>query len=191
MPKRETGKIRIIAGRWRGRRLEVADKSGLRPTSDRIRETLFSWLSPLLQGARCLDLYAGTGALGFEAASRGAGAVTLVEKDRELVSKLDQHVISLAAQAVVHTAHADAMTWLHRAQTAYDIVFLDPPFGGDSLDVVPQILETGLWLSAEAAIYLEMPTDRRADQLPANWQVVREKTAGRVRFCLARRSCSA
>lgn len=191
MPKRETGKIRIIAGRWRGRRLEVADKSGLRPTSDRIRETLFSWLSPLLQGARCLDLYAGTGALGFEAASRGAGAVTLVEKDRDLVSKLDQHVISLAAQAVVHTVHADAMTWLHRVQTAYDIVFLDPPFGGDSLDAVPQILETGLWLSAEATIYLEMPTDRRADQLPANWQVVREKTAGRVRFCLARRICSA
>jgi 16S rRNA (guanine966-N2)-methyltransferase len=191
MPKYAAGKVRIIAGCWRGRHLELADNPSLRPTSDRIRETVFNWLTPLLPGARCLDLYAGTGALGFEAASRGASLVTLVENNRQCVATLNRHVVTLGAQGIVHPIQADALTWLRGDGPAYDVVFADPPFGDNAIQLVAQRLEAGNWLSDGACVYLEMRIDQRPEQLPTSWQVIREKTAGRVRFCLARKNSSA
>jgi len=121
------GSIRIIAGEWRGRKLPVIDVDGLRPTSDRIRETLFNWLMPYLSGSRCLDLFAGTGALGFEAASRGAHNVDFVESHRQVSQALSENIKLLEANAIVHNMAANA--FLTRSATeSFDLVFVDPPF---------------------------------------------------------------
>ena len=191
MRNERAGKVRIIAGQWRGKRLEVADKSGLRPTGDRVRETLFNWLAPVLVGARCLDLYAGTGALGLEAASRGAREVTLVERDPDLVTRLTANVRMLDATNTVEVVQAEAMAWLRTARQPYDIVFLDPPFDGTALETALAELARGQWLSARATVYLEMSRHASLPALPVDWAVIREKTTGSVRFCLARRDLCA
>jgi len=122
------GRLRIIAGRWRGRRLTVPALPGLRPTPDRVRETLFNWLGPRVEGARCLDLFAGTGALGFEAASRGAAQVVMVEQASRAVAQLRSHAAALLAD-VVEVVDREALSWLGGRFRRFDIVFLDPPFG--------------------------------------------------------------
>ena len=178
--------LRIIAGRWRGRRLTFAPVPGLRPTPDRVRETLFNWLSPVIAGTRCLDLYAGSGALGLEAASRGAAEVVLVDRDTRISATLRQQLQRLDA-GQVRVLQADAGDYLRGQAQPYDIVFLDPPFREGRLDGIMRQLEDGGWLSADAWVYLEAER-QQVLELPPNWTVHRRKTAGQVAYYLVRRS---
>jgi 16S rRNA (guanine966-N2)-methyltransferase len=178
------GRVRIVAGKWRGRRLPVADVAGLRPTGERIRETLFNWLAPRIEGARCLDLYAGTGALGFEALSRGAGEVTFVERSPAAVAALRRAAALLgAAGARIHAG--DAPAFLRRGGSGgLDLVFLDPPFDGDRLSELCRLLAERHWLAPGAAVYLEQSRDAPEPALPEGWRTTREQRAGNVRFTL-------
>ncbi len=165
-PAREAGQVRIIGGRWRNTKLSIGDIAGLRPTGDRVRETLFNWLMPALPGARVLDLFAGSGALGLEAVSRGAASAMLVERDAAQAARLREAVTRLQAAAQVTVAQDDALRWLAAAPSAaFDIVFLDPPFAGGLL---PQVLPAlPPHLAAAAWIYIEAP-DAPGD-VPAGW----------------------
>ncbi len=179
------GSVRIIGGQWRGTKLPVADAPGLRPTSDRVRETLFNWLQPHLAGARVLDLFAGSGALGLEALSRGAREAFLVERDRTLAETLRASVQRLQAEGRAHVVTADALAWLQAPlHGRFDIVFVDPPFGAA---LWPQALERlPPWLAAEAWLYLETPLGASVDAGPA-WVAHREGTTREVRYALYRR----
>lgn len=178
------GHVRIIAGVWRGRRLPVVDLPGLRPTADRIRETLFNWLQARLPGARCLDLFAGTGALGFEAASRGAGAVTLVEQDAAAVRNLHTQAAVLKADQV-RIVQADALDYLAGPAEASDIVFLDPPFSAAHLAACCEYLDNRGWLRPGALIYIETDQGPDLPWLPHRWAVIRQGRAGQVHYYLA------
>ncbi|HET7268460.1 MAG TPA: 16S rRNA (guanine(966)-N(2))-methyltransferase RsmD [Oleiagrimonas sp.] len=181
------GRVRIIAGRLRGSVLEVPDRPGLRPTPNRLRETLFNWLQPALPGARCLDLFAGSGALGIEALSRGAGAVQLVERDAGLAEALRVNLQRLGPglDACVHGG--DATGFLDAADAApFDIVFVDPPFAAELWEPVSARLEAGGWLAPQALIYLEMPATMHVT-VPSAWNIERDKCVGDVRALLYRR----
>lgn len=185
---RKPNQLRIIAGAWRGRKLCFPERIGLRPTPDRVRETVFNWLAPIMPGARCLDLFAGSGALGFEAASRGAARVVMVERDAQAVRHLQENVVTLAA-AQVQVVAAEAGNYLAGTATPFDIVLLDPPYDRpELLAACCAQLESGSWLSAQARIYLEMRGDSGLPALPANWQLVRSKQAGQVAYHLALRT---
>ena len=178
------GRLRIVGGEWRGRRLPVLDQPGLRPTPDRVRETLFNWLAPLITGARCLDLFAGSGALGFEAASRGAGRVVMIEKSANLARVLRENRLSLDARQV-EVIQADAALWLAGQAEPFDLVFLDPPFAEDLLGPTCAALAEGGWLAQGARVYLEAAATTGFPALPEEWRLVRAKQAGQVRYGLA------
>ena len=178
------GKLRIVAGTLRGSRLAVPSKAGLRPTGDRVRETLFNWLAPIIEGARCVDLFAGTGALGIEAISRGAAACTFVESDRTLAKLLADNVARLKIDNARIVA-ADAIGWLGGASETFDIAFVDPPFDAELWDETLRRLEGGR-LGADAWIYVESPADAII-AIPGTWRSHREGQAGAVRFALYRR----
>lgn len=178
------GKVRIISGQWRRRQLLVPDVDGLRPTPDRVRETLFNWLRDAIEGARCLDLYAGSGALGFEAASRGASKVVLVEKHEGAVASLRKQASELGAEQIV-VVHADVARWLQGTATPFDIVFLDPPFASADLGELCGRLERGSWLAPGALVYLETRASEETPELPAGWQFLRRQKAGQVMYHLA------
>ena len=182
--KSEPGRLRIVAGNWRSRLLEIADVPGLRPTSARIRETLFNWLTPTIHGTRCLDLYAGTGALGLEALSRGAAETVFVEKSRDAVATLGKNIQTLGATtASVHAG--DALGYLqgeNRGQ--FDIVFLDPPFAADMLGELCRLLDEASVLARGAQVYIEEDRSRPEVVLPDGWQVTKSKQAGNVRYSL-------
>ena len=176
------GFVRIIGGQWKRTRLAVADAPGLRPTPDRVRETLFNWLGQDLSGRRCLDAFAGAGALGFEAASRGAAEVVLVERDRRLAASLAETARRLDATGV-KVVTADALAWMAcAAPGSFDVVFLDPPF--DSGLAAPALAAALPLLSAHGVAYVEGPVDPAA---PAGWTVLRSGRAGAVRFGLVGR----
>lgn len=178
-----SGFIRIIGGEWRGRRLPVADAPGLRPSGDRARETLFNWLQPVINGARCADVFAGTGALGFEAASRGAASVVLVERARELANTLEDSAATLGARQV-QVVEGDGVAWL-AAQPAdsLDLVFIDPPFDSDLAARALEAMSQAACLAEGATVYVE--TARSASVVPAGGLVpVREKEIGEVRMQL-------
>ena len=179
------GKLRIIGGSLRGSKLAVPDAPGLRPTPDRVRETLFNWLMPVIDGARCLDLFAGTGALGIEALSRGAAWTDFVETDPRLAQALRENLQRLKqAQAAVYGG--DALTLLGSSPKApYDIVFVDPPFSAARRDEAAALLDANAWLRDGALIYLEMPASVQPNT-PPSWILHRESTAGAVRFALYR-----
>ena len=182
-----TGHIRIIAGEWRGRKLQVPDKQGLRPTPSRVREMLFNWLSGSISGSRCLDLFAGSGALGIEAASRGAKQVTLVEKDYQITQGLTQQIHIFDPNIKhINVIAANALTFLKTPTTPFDIVFLDPPFGADLLQPCYTLLENGGWLSDQAYIYIEVERRLKELQLPETWQIIRHKEIGQVAVFLVR-----
>lgn len=184
------GQVRIIAGKWRGRRLNFPNIEGLRPSGDRVRETLFNWLQEDLPGAHCLDLFAGSGALGFEAASRQAERVVMVERDIKAVNALKQHRNNLAANTV-DIIHQDALSWLKKANSAdnaFNIVFLDPPFTSSLLAEVLQALEEGQWLAPEALIYSESPADKTlSTPFNPSWHLHRQRRFGAVDSRLYRR----
>jgi 16S rRNA (guanine966-N2)-methyltransferase len=185
-PSEPANRLRIIAGQWRGRRLSFPNLPGLRPTPDRVRETLFNWLAPVLPGARCLDLFAGSGALGIEALSRGAGEAVFVERHPLAVRALRVNLERLQARGAL-VAQDEALNWLRQPGQPFEIVFLDPPFGEGLLDPACAALEQGGWLAANAWIYLETEAEARRPPLPASWAVHREKTVGAVASRLARR----
>jgi 16S rRNA (guanine966-N2)-methyltransferase len=179
------GSLRIVAGSLRGSRLAVPDARGLRPTPDRVRETVFNWLAPVIEGARCLDLFAGTGALGIEAMSRGAGECVFVERDRTLCALLTENLARLkVTQVQVHCD--DAGGFLSAPARPFDVVFLDPPFTTDLWTDAAARLESGGWLGAHAFIHVEAPPDA-VIEVPPNWIVHREGLAGTVRYVLYRR----
>ncbi|MES9860248.1 MAG: 16S rRNA (guanine(966)-N(2))-methyltransferase RsmD [Candidatus Thiodiazotropha sp. LLP2] len=183
MSSQVASQVRIIGGEHRGRRLPFADLPGLRPTGDRVRETLFNWLQPRMAGARCLDLFAGSGSLGIEAASRGAGRVVMVDTAATVVRQLEENRQSLKLNQV-SIVRADALQWLEQEPTAFDVVFLDPPFSANLLGPLCHKLAQG-WLAADARIYLEDETSRTLPVLPEGWQLLKEKMAGQVRYGLA------
>lgn len=180
--------LRIIGGTWRGRKLHFPDSDGLRPTPDRVRETLFNWLQPLMHGARCLDLFAGSGALGLEALSRGAAEVVMVDRDPQVIATLRQHVALLQAQGA-QLLCADSMAYLQHPsmQRPFDIVFLDPPFHQDLLAACCRHLEEQQWLSDTARIYLESENAQPLTAVPPNWRITHSKRAGQVSYQLAAR----
>ncbi len=184
--QKKPGDVRIIGGQWRGRRIAVPERPGLRPTPDRVRETLFNWLAPAIAGSRCLDLFAGTGVLGLEAASRGARQVVLVEGDQEAVRRLREAVHALGPEAC-EVVQADALAWLRTAPRPFDVVFLDPPFEAGLLEAAMQALASGGWLAPGAFIYLEAPAQRGAPELPPGWVLHRSGRAGAVGYHLALR----
>jgi 16S rRNA (guanine966-N2)-methyltransferase len=190
--------VRIIAGHWGGRKLRFL-AHGVRPTGDRVRETLFNWLTPYLPGARCLDLFAGSGVLGLEALSRGAAYAVLVERNRAVAEEIAGQIDALDA-ATAQIVCADARRFDFAAHGPFDVVFLDPPFdpvdknrAGPGLDLADlcTLLERSGSLANPCRIYLEMDRDHGLPSLPPNWQTVREKAAGKVRYALAERSAPA
>jgi 16S rRNA (guanine966-N2)-methyltransferase len=180
----QNNQLRIIAGLWRGRKLSFPDVDGLRPTGDRIRETLFNWLAPEIQGARCLDLFAGSGALGIEALSRGAETSVLVERDTKAAAHLKANLEILKAEQG-RVVNADVLGFLQKGNTdaPYHIIFIDPPFQLKLWQTVIEALEAGNWLADNATIYIESGRDDEY-QPPINWQLHRDKHAGAVSYRL-------
>lgn len=175
--------LRIIAGEHRGRRLKFPDGEGLRPTPDRVRETVFNWLAPWLPDAHVLDLFAGSGALGFEALSRGAAGVTWVELNPRAAEQLQANLTLLRGTERGRIVRGNALNLLESApKQAFSLVFLDPPFGKDWLPAICAQLADG-WLASGAHIYIEC--EKELDlSWPASWQLLKEKTAGQVCYRL-------
>lgn len=179
------GKVRIIGGRWRGTRLPVVDMPGLRPTSDRVRETLFNWLQPVLPGARVVDLFAGSGTLGLEALSRGAASAVLIEHHPRLAASLRETAARLPGGEAATVVQGDVMAWLHaQPEGAYDLAFVDPPFDANLWGgVLPALVPK---LSRDAWLYIEAP--HQADSTPpADWVLHREGRTRDVHYALYRR----
>lgn len=179
-----SNRFRIVSGDWRGRRLSFPEVDGLRPTPDRVRETLFNWLGPRCVGADVLDLCAGSGALGLEAASRGAARVDMVEANPRLVAALREHIGALAAGSRVRAHQADAEDYLRGPAHAYSLVFMDPPYASGLLAPLCNALD-GHWLAPGARIYLEAPAEAGPPALPAGWTLQKQGRAGQVGYYLA------
>lgn len=179
-----TSSLRIIGGEWRGRRLQFPEIEGLRPTPDRVRETLFNWLMPVIAGARCLDLFAGSGALGLEALSRGAAAVTFVDQSRQVKQSIEANLALLKSdRGQVHAM--DALIWARQAPSEpFDILFLDPPFRKQMLAPCCEALETRGMLAPGAYIYIEAEEELPQLPVPANWRLHRHQRAGQVQYAL-------
>ena len=178
--------VRIIGGGWRGRRVSFPDIPGLRPTPDRVRETLFNWLQHAIAGARCLDLFAGSGALGLEALSRGASEVVFVEQAVAASRALQEQLTRFGAERCAKVAEMGAARYLRAAAQPFDIVFLDPPFGRDALAEYVPMLDAGNWLNGGGLVYLENEKTAGVPELPTHWELLKSKTAGEVGYHLAR-----
>ncbi|MDP6967847.1 MAG: 16S rRNA (guanine(966)-N(2))-methyltransferase RsmD [Gammaproteobacteria bacterium] len=180
--------LRIIAGHWRGRKVPFTAVAGLRPTSDRVRETVFNWLAPTLPGACCLDLFAGTGALGLEALSRDASVVDMVELSQVAMQQLRNNLALLPMQEnqVAKVHNMSCFDWLRQAHKTYDIVFLDPPFALSLMDDVLALLQEGQLLRQGSLIYIEQPTPLASLSLPEHWHLHRQKKAGQVHYGVLR-----
>lgn len=182
---RQKSELRIIAGQWRGRRLSFMAEDGLRPTLDRYRETLFNWLMFDVEDARCLDLFAGSGALGLEALSRGARHVDFVDQSAQACRNIKQHLQTLQCErASVFNSSAEPWLKLHQADKAYDLIFLDPPFNKDLLQPCLYLLEYGNFFHENSKIYLEAESGFNAAKLPAHWQVLKRKDTKNKLFLL-------
>jgi 16S rRNA (guanine966-N2)-methyltransferase len=177
-----SGQLRIIGGQWRGRRLRFRAAPGLRPTTDRVRETLFNWLATDTDGARCLDLFAGSGALGLEALSRGAAHCDFVDSAGRSLEDIAGHLAGLGATARAHCHAMPARRFLAAHTGPWDIVFLDPPFGeallGPAVETLADLLHAG------ALVYIETGQRESLPTLPPHWELYRDKTAGDVRYRL-------
>lgn len=176
-----TGEVRIIAGLWRGRKLPVLNAEGLRPTTDRVKETLFNWLMMDIAGSRCLDCFAGSGSLGIEALSRQAQAVVFLEKFTNAAAQLKKNLNALKTDhgQVIHT---DTLQYLAQknAEQPFDIVFIDPPFHHNFVPQVIALLAENRWLADNALLYVETEKNHPSLNLPPNWQILKEKNTGQV-----------
>ncbi len=179
--KSATGQIRIIAGKHRGRKLPVLMAEGLRPTTDRVKETVFNWLMSYIPHANCLDCFAGSGGLGFEALSRGAKSVTLIELNKAAAQQLNVNKTLLKANEL-SVINNDALSFLTQSTEAFDVVFIDPPFRKNLVEQTAIALSNGK-LADKAMIYVEMEVESK-QTLPNNWQLLKEKTAGQVIYQL-------
>ncbi len=179
-------RLRIIGGDWRGRHLTFANIASIRPTPDRVRETLFNWLQASIVGARCLDLFAGSGALGLEALSRGAGRVVFVEQSMPAAAGIQENLTALKARGSV--CQCDAFDFLRGNTDTFDLVFVDPPFGDELLGKAITALTRGLALADNARIYLESEPGGLEQALPQDFELLRRGRAGRVEFGLAARA---
>lgn len=192
-PKRErgqqAGKVRIIAGEWRGRKLPICEIDGLRPTGDRVRETLFNWLQDDIYGARCLDLFAGTGALGFEALSRGARHLSFVEEHKLAAAQIRDNIKLLNATAQVYNCQADEFLGNYR-DPRFDLIFIDPPFAADLWQATFSAIERANCLAENALVYVESPVDSSLI-FPSTWTLKKSKRMGSIQAsllgCQARR----
>jgi len=179
------GVIRIIAGKWRGTRIPVADVAGLRPTTDRVRETLFNWIAMNTPGSHCLDLFAGTGALGLEAASRDAEKVVMIEQDRTAFSGLQQTVKRLAAENIA-LVNQNACDWLAQCQQQFDLIFMDPPFQEAVGQQIWKLLQSRQFLADGGLLYLEHAISQSYELDSQNFQLHKEKRFGQVQANLYR-----
>lgn len=179
-----SNQLRIIGGLWRGRKLKFPDVPGLRPTPDRVRETLFNWLQYDIIGARCIDLFAGSGALGLEAASREAALVVQVESNARAYLALKENLQMLSAGERVSVVRADVMRFLAGKSQAFDLVFLDPPFGKGWVAPVCRALEENGWLAETAKIYIEAEAGLAITDLPSKWRQLKAGKAGEVGYHL-------
>jgi len=188
-----SNQLRIIAGEWRGRKLRFPDAPNLRPTPDRVRETIFNWLAPVIHNARCLDLFAGSGALGLEALSRGAAFTTFVDSHKKVTQALHGHLDLLNINDKAEVLQMDGVKFLSHANflnieaKPYDVVFLDPPYHLDLMGKVVPLLEENNWLSDNAMLYLEIEKRQSLPELPDNWKRLKEKIAGEVSYFLFQR----
>ena len=178
--------VRIIGGAWRGRRVHFPDMPALRPTPDRVRETLFNWLQHSLAGTRCLDLFAGSGALGLEALSRGAAEVVFVEQFPAAARTLQEQLVRLGGEGKGRVMEMGAARFLRTPAKPFDIVFLDPPFGKNALAEYVPMLDSGNWVKAGGLVYLENERAAGIPELPAHWELLKSKSAGEVGYHLAR-----
>ena len=176
--------FRIIGGAWRSRRFTFPDVPGLRPSPDRVRETVFNWLAPVIDGARCIDLFAGSGALGLEALSRGAASCSFVDRERAALDAIAGHLARVGATGG-SVEHGTVAAFLARAPTqSADVVFLDPPFDAGLVAPTLAALAAGAWLAPGAHVYVEMEAGAEP-AWPAGWRPHRSGTAGRVGYHLA------
>ena len=176
--------IRIIGGEWRSRKLTVPDAPGLRPTPDRVRETLFNWLAPTIQGARVLDAFTGSGALFLEALSRGASTGVAIDANTNAVNNLRRNLALLQGDDA-EVLRADSLHYLsNKAEQGFDIVLLDPPFHQDLLLSACQLLEDNNWLNKDAWIYTESEQAPSSLGVPSSWRLHREKHTGQVHYAL-------
>jgi len=184
------GFVRIIGGEWRGRRIPIIDLPGLRPSGDRARETLFNWLQPFIQGARCVDLFAGTGVLGLEAYSRGAREVTLVENMPAAVQALRAALVTLNHPGVkdgIELAETDALKWLRQCEPdSLDLVFVDPPFGSRLEPQAMALLVERQLVRAGGLVYIETARNSPPAHPGLGWEIIKDKTLGEVRMVLLR-----
>ena len=176
--------VRIIGGQWRGRRITVLDRQGLRPTTDRVREQLFNWLMNEVVGARCLDLFAGSGALGLECLSRGAASVDFVESDPQIAQQLNANLVKLDAQHNSRVHVSQAQTFVATASSPYDLIFIDPPFAANLIQPILKALSHANCYSQGTLIYLESPA-RQAIHLPNDWQIHRQDQTKQSQYLLA------
>ncbi|WP_062265838.1 16S rRNA (guanine(966)-N(2))-methyltransferase RsmD [Endozoicomonas arenosclerae] len=183
-PNKGGGQLRIIGGQWRSRKLPVADLPGLRPTSDRVRETLFNWLAPYVPGARVLDCFSGTGALSFESLSRGAKEAVMLEAAPEAASILKKNLDTLQAENA-RVIRTDSLKWLQQpADQPYDLIFLDPPFRQGLLEETCQLLEGNGYINKNTLIYIEVEKELSPLPVPASWSLSKSKTAGQLSYYL-------
>ncbi|OKY25611.1 16S rRNA (guanine(966)-N(2))-methyltransferase RsmD [Thalassotalea sp. PP2-459] len=181
--KNSLGSIRIIAGKHRGRKLPVINADGLRPTTDRVKETVFNWLMPYMNDSKCLDCFSGAGSLGFEAISRGATRVDMLELNKHAATQLTKNKALLVADNC-HIHHVDSLSFLAQPVTeTFNIIFIDPPFRQQLLPKVIMLLQKG-WLAPDALIYVEQELDNTTMTIPEDWQLVKEKIAGQVKYQL-------
>ncbi|WP_462173761.1 16S rRNA (guanine(966)-N(2))-methyltransferase RsmD [Pseudoalteromonas xiamenensis] len=179
----KNGFIRIIGGKYRGRKLPVKDVEGLRPTTDRVKETLFNWLMQDVRDATVLDCFAGSGGLGFEALSRFAATVTFIERDKSAAQQIEANMAAVKATNA-RVLQSDALTTTQtQATQQYDIVFVDPPFRKALAPTICTQLETNGWLAKEAIIYIEVEQELELN-VPENWRLYKEKKAGQVAYRL-------
>ena len=176
----KSGKVRIIGGKWRSRLLAFPGASGLRPSPSAVRETLFNWLVPMIKGRACLDLYAGSGALGFEAVSRGAKNAVLIENNPKVAKALRQSQQAIDTQNQISITQCAALQYLATANIQFDLVFLDPPFATDELEKACYQLRKYALIAPNGLIYLEHASDRELLYLPDEWGKIKQSQRGGV-----------
>jgi 16S rRNA (guanine966-N2)-methyltransferase len=177
-------RLRIIGGQWRGRKLTFTPQEGLRPTSDRVRETLFNWLAPYIHGARCADLFAGSGALGLEALSRGASHCDFVDTSQAALAQIGNHLATLGATAIGQCHSLSALQFLQSTSEPYDLVFIDPPFSEQLVNPVCTVLAERKLLVSGGLAYVEWAASEPPPMTPPGWSLHRDKTAGGVAYRL-------